>query len=114
MQFIRLGEFYAVARITGSHDNLLQLQLSVGPQSSVTCEQLGVLNSPRSRLLDEGKVLAATLEGVAKANALLGTSYAVLRIRYIPNDSGPETVYGFLASSIIQHLHAGKEFGSAP
>ncbi|WP_157582402.1 hypothetical protein [Rhodanobacter spathiphylli] len=113
MQFVRKGDLLSVARITGSHDNLLQLRLSTNVVASPVVECLPARRSLNREALDLSKVLAAVIEGLAAVNQELGTSYSATHIRYVPNDSPPETVYGFLAMSLVRHLASGGKFVEA-
>ncbi|MFC5524114.1 hypothetical protein ACFPPA_00005 [Rhodanobacter ginsengisoli] len=113
MQFVRKGDLLSVARITGSHDNLLQLRLSTGAAASPVVECLPGRRSFNHETLDLNKVLVAVLEGLAAVNQELGTSYSATHIRYVPNDSPPETVYGFLAMSLVRHFATGGTFVEA-
>jgi len=113
MQFVRKDDLLSVARITGSHDNLLQLRLSTSSATSPVVECLPAHRSFNRGTLDLNKVLAAVLEGLAAVNRELGTSYSATHIRYVPNDSPPETVYGFLAASLVHHLASGGTFVEA-
>jgi hypothetical protein len=116
MQYVRLGEFFAVSRITGPSHNLLQMRLSNSPQGPIICEQLSATGVCRHGTLNEDAIAMAVLEGVTLANSQLGSSYVVSHIRYVENDTPPETVYGMLAVKILQHVHSGGVFvpGSAP
>ena len=110
MDFMRIGEFLAVSRITGPRHNMLQLKLGAGPQGMPICEALppqgGCIHEP----LDEAKVVAFVLEGVADANLKFGSQHSVTNIRYVKNDTRPEVVYGFLAHEIVKHLQSKGEF----
>lgn len=54
-----------------------------------------------------GEYLAvALLEGVVEANARLDTELAVAHIRYVGDDSRPESIYRFMASELVQHFAA--------
>ncbi len=110
MQFVRLGAYLAVARITGPSHNLLQVRLGVGPQEKPECERLPVQVGHTGEPLDESKLVACVLEGVAEANKKFECKHAVTHIRYAENDSKPESVYAYLATEIIERLESGGEF----
>lgn len=110
MHFVRLGEYFAVSRITGPQHNLLQLRLCEDEQGQPSCEQLPPQGECRHEPLIESKIISSVIEGAAEANQRLGTSYAITHIRYIENDTKPEVVYGYMAMKLIEHLHAGGIF----
>jgi hypothetical protein len=110
MRYVRLGEFLAVSRITGPTHNLLQLKLLSSPAGDLVCEQLAGQGGCRHAPLDEESLIRFVLEGVQLANSRLGTSYAVSHIRYVQDDTPPEAIYGFLATSLLEHLHSGGAF----
>jgi hypothetical protein len=116
MHYVRLGEFLSVSRITGPAHNLLQLKLLPSPAGELVCEQLARQGGCRHPPLDEESLIEFVLEGVELANRRLGTSYAVSHIRYVRDDTPPEAIYGFLATSLLEHLHRGGSFepGTAP
>jgi hypothetical protein len=111
MQFIRIGEYLAVSRITGPRHNLLQLRLASERQATaVECEKLPPVGSCVHAPLDEQTLIAKVLEGVALANAELGTAYSVTHIRYVANDTKPESAYAYMALKLIERLARGGEF----
>ena len=110
MHFSRNGEFFSVSRITGPHHNLLQIRLSKGDADATALECLPAIGSCTHPPLDSDKLLVAVLEGIAKANLELGTAYWAAHVRYVGNDTPPESVYGFLALSIVRHLESGGTF----
>jgi len=110
MQYVRLGEFLAVARITGPTHNLLQIRLATFDEEPLVCERLQASGGCRHTPLNEEALVQSVLEGASETNERLGTSYVVSHIRYVENDTPPESVYGHLAGCILEHLHAGGEF----
>lgn len=110
MQFVKLGEFLAAARITGPTHNLLQIRFSNSSQESLICECLPATSGCRHAPLDEEAIIKSVIDGIAEANQQLGSTYTISHIRYVENDTKPETVYGFLVKSILEHLHSGGEF----
>lgn len=110
MQFVRIGKYLAISRITGPTHNLLQTQIATGEQQPPFCECLPPVGNCKHAPLSEAALISAILEGVALANERFGTSYCVTHIRYIENDTGPESVYGFLALELISHLERGGKF----
>lgn len=110
MQFVRVGEYLAVSRITGPHHNLLQVRLSSGVQEKPHCERLPPMGRCVHERLDEEELIGRVLEGVSQANERLGTWYSVTHIRYVENDTKPEMVYGFLVLKLIEHMESGGVF----
>jgi hypothetical protein len=113
MQFIRVGEFLAVSRITGPRHNLLQLRLSNQPQGIPVCECLPPIGQCQHEPLEESELVANVLQGVSDANSRHGTSHSVSHIRYVKNDTKPEVVYAYMALKLIEHLESGGEFTRA-
>jgi len=109
MQFVQHGEFLTVARITGVTHNLLQIRLDRNA-CRPTCERLPPTGGCKHKPLDEDALVRYVLQGVAEANNELGTDYSVADIRYVENDTPPETAYRFMAISIIKRFHLGGEF----
>ncbi|MGH9752193.1 MAG: hypothetical protein ACREA2_05360, partial [Blastocatellia bacterium] len=109
MHFSRDDKFFSASRITGPTHNLLQIRLSKGSAPGPTCVRLPPQGSCVHAPLDEAKVVAAVLEGVAIANKDLGADYAVTHVRYVENGTPPEAVYALLARSIIQRIESGLE-----
>ena len=100
MQFSRNGHAVQVVRITGPAHNLLRLELGTAPGA------LGVrvLDGTGPTLLGADQVAREVLNGVADANAALGTSVGVRGITYVASDSPPTSVYRDLARALIEHL----------
>jgi hypothetical protein len=110
MQFLRLGEFLAVSRITGPRHNLLQLRVSNQPQGVLVCECLPAVGQCEHEPLSESELVASVLQGVSEANSHHGTRHSVSHIRYVKNDTKPEVVYAYMALKLIEHLESGGEF----
>jgi hypothetical protein len=112
MQFVRLGAYLAVTRITGPSHNLLQIRLGPGSRERPECECLPAQGNgnPEKEPLDELKIVAGVLEGVDAANKMFGCKHEVTHIRYVEGDSRPESVYAYLATKIIEQLESGGEF----
>lgn len=110
MQFLRIGEFLAASRITGPQHNLLQVRLGNGAQEVPTCECLPSIGQSRHEPLDEAALVAHVLQGVSEANSRHESKYSVLHIRYVKNDSKPESVYAYLALKLVEHLESGGAF----
>jgi len=113
MQFIRIGEYLTVSRVTGPVHNLLQLKVTTAPVAPSVCEPLPSIGKQAPSLLNEALVVAAVAAGLSEANTRLGTSYAASHIRYVVDDSLPESIYAHLASALITHLACGGTFNAA-
>jgi hypothetical protein len=113
MQFSRLDNFLVASRITGPHHNLLQLRLGKGVVSSPVLDCLPAVGNCTHAPIDPARLMASVIEGVFLANQELGTDYVATHIRYVSNDTPPETTYGFLALAIVRHLESGGAFTSA-
>ena len=109
MQFHRIGEYLATSRITGPRHNLLQLRLASGSAAAIECEKLPPVGSCVHEPLDEQALIANVLQGVAEANAELGTVYSVTHIRYVANDTKPENAYAYMAYKLVHWLASEAE-----
>lgn len=108
MHFSQRDTFYQISRITGPTHNFLALDLAEHNEySKPAIEQLPPHGECRHAPLDEQRLLDAVIEGVEQANRRFGTHFIVRAVRYVANDTGPETVYGYLALSIVERLHSG-------
>jgi hypothetical protein len=110
MQYIQSGEYLGVVRITGPTHNLLQVRLQRAVQGTPVCERLPPVGPAVRKALSESAIMASVLAGVALANERRGSGYAVTHIRYMPDDSGPESMYCELACGIVEHLVSGGAF----
>ena len=116
MQFVKLGEYFGAVHISGITHNLLKVRLiECDQEAMVNCECLPPNGDCRHKPIDEQALVKFVLSGVAHANEKLGTSYRVTHIQYVENDTPPESKYGYMACSIVEHLHAGEvwEVGGA-
>lgn len=114
MQFVRIGEYLAVSRITGPRHNRLQVRLSTESQLAPVVECLPPQGGCTHEPMNEAEIVAHVLEGVAEANAKLGCRYSVTHIRYTENDTKPEVVYAYMALTIVEYLASGGEFVQRP
>lgn len=111
MQFARIGDFFAVTHITGPKHNLLQVRLARGRQiEAPSCEVLPPVDGCTHPALDQELLVQQVLNGVATANARLGTDYVVTHIRRVQNDTGPEVLYAYLAKELVERVDQGGEF----
>lgn len=100
MQFSRSGDAVQVVRITGPAHNLLRLELGATPGS------IQVQNLDRSgpALLQASEVEREVMNGVADANAALGTSIVVHGICYVSSDTPPVAIYRDLARALVERF----------
>lgn len=110
MQFIRMGDYLAVSRITGPKHNLLQLRLGSAGQADPACECIPRPGSTTPQPLDERELVASVLKGVSAANAQLGCKHEVTHIRYAAGDSKPESIYEYMAFKLVEALETGHAF----
>ena len=109
MQFVRDGEFYKVARITGPTHNFLGLSLErARPDHLPDVEALDM--AAGSGRLDAARVVEAAQRGVAAANEALGSEFLLVKVMFVSDDSPPEDVYESLAEAIIRELVHGTAF----
>lgn len=113
MQFVRHGDFLTAARITGPTHNLVSIRLGAPIDELTSCECFPAAGGCRHGSLSKPEIIRHVLKGAAEANEHLGTSYAVLGIRYVENDTPPESAYWLMARAIIEHLHGGGQFAPA-
>jgi hypothetical protein len=113
MQFVQVGEFLAAIKTTGPKHNLLQLRLGYAPQEVPVCERLPSVSRCRHAPLDESELIASVLLGVSEANFRFGSHHSVTHIRYVEDDTKPESVYMELASRLIERLETGGVFTKA-
>lgn len=112
MRFIFDGVCHKVSRITGPTHNFLSLRLEVGKgQGEIQIEKVKLSGEAS---LDEVRVVDEVLAGVEEANQCYGTSFVIVALQFVENDSGPETVYKFLALSIVERLASGLPFTEVP
>ncbi len=106
MQFSRRDEFYQVSHITGPKHNFLALAI-MNNRSANSAPIITSLPSVGQCLhppLNQQQILRAVMEGVSTANTRFGTQFAVQRVQYLANDTGPEGLYGVLALKLIERL----------
>jgi len=108
MRFGQTDGFLVASLITGSKHVLLQLRLANEAQAVVPCEALPAIGNFPHRELDAGLIAEAVLNGVAEANARVGSSLYPSHVRYVSDDTGPEGVYGVLAAALVEEVASGR------
>lgn len=76
----------------------------------MSCEKIGNLTEGNENLLDENDVVAAVLEGLAKANERFRKNYAITNIRYAETDTKPESIYSVLCQELVNQLETNNDF----
>lgn len=106
MQFSRDGEWYQVVRITGPAHNLLALKFGEPHASGLVFDRMSISNEAPT--IDDDDVQRQVLEGVAEANAHLGTSHEIAAIRFVTTDTPSPDVYCSLAKTIVEQMAEGR------
>jgi hypothetical protein len=114
MNFVRRGEYLVVTRETGNQWNYLMIRPDNTYVGRPICMRYTRPDSLQNRPLIESEVIDAVLAGVSEANERLSANYSISHMRYIENDSPPESIYTYLASALIERLHSGGEFKDGP
>jgi len=104
MQFIRVSNYFKVARVTGPSHNMLAIEFCEADETSqIVVESLPSVGDEPAALLPDA-VRQNVAEGVSEANQRFRTNYTVKRMQFVRNDSPPVETYRLLASSIIERL----------
>ncbi|MDQ1834241.1 hypothetical protein [Massilia scottii] len=102
MQFIRSGDAYQVARVTGPQHNLLGISLGDGTDA-VDVVALPIRAGEHARV-DRNDVLAQVMAGLQTANHALDKRYAIARILFVPSDTPSSSVYAMLTVELIRRI----------
>lgn len=105
MQFMRDGDFYKVARITGAQHNFLSLRLSE-VRSDIEVVPLPI-KLGETVMVSASSVLGQVKSGLALANEELGQEYYISCVQYVPSDTPSNSIYEGLTVELIRRLHAG-------
>lgn len=108
MQFIKDNDFYKVARITGPTHNFLAIRMS--ERKCVTQVTPLPIKQGEVERLDGKKVLAQVLNGLDEVNHELGKEYYVSEVQFVPSDTEPSSVYGFMVCELIKQIDSNGEF----
>jgi hypothetical protein len=112
MYFVRQGDFIGVVRISGVENNLL-LRLGEASGAEPIVVRLPAVESGKSSGLEEDRLVAAVLRGVATANSSLHKALVVTHIRYVAADTPSVATYESLAEAIVRQVcDGGKVAGS--
>lgn len=106
MQFVKDGEIYKVARITGVQDNLLGITLADAP-TKIDLVALPASDARKAKT-NPDEVLRQVAEGLSEVNLELGSNYHVSKIFYLPHESAANSVYKLLIVELIRRIDAGE------
>lgn len=106
MQFVKSGDVYKVARITGVQDNLLGVTFS---DHQVEIEVIAFATDDAKKVkAGPEEVLRQVTEGLADINLELGKSYCLSKIFYLPYESAANSVYRLLITELVRKVDAGQ------
>ncbi|MEW8229297.1 MAG: hypothetical protein AB2745_03160 [Candidatus Thiodiazotropha endolucinida] len=108
MQFIKDGDVYKVARITGSQDNILGVSFS-DQEVNIEVVEWDVKRGAKVKSSSD-QVLEQVVSGLREANQALGKNYFLSKIYFLPSDSSSNLVYAFLIQELVEQLDRGGEF----
>ncbi len=108
MQFVKDGNVYKVARMTGSQDNILGVSFSE-QETAVEVVEWDVKNDLKART-SSAQVLDQVLSGLKLVNDALGKRYYLSKIYFLPSDSASNSVYEFLIQELVKHFDSGNKF----
>ncbi|MGI9278032.1 MAG: hypothetical protein ACR2PX_00120 [Endozoicomonas sp.] len=100
MQFVKDGDVYKVARMTGSQDNILGISFSEHEVNVDVVEwdvkQGAIVKSSSSQVLEQ------VLSGLKLVNDDLGKKYHLSKIFFLPSDNASNSVYEFLLQELVK------------
>jgi hypothetical protein len=102
MQFSKQNNLIRVARVAGPSHNFLALELAETAHNTEVDELAG----DGRRTLEPDDVRREVLNGVAEAARSLGLQVTVGRLKFVPSDTGPASIYRALAGALIEHFEA--------
>lgn len=106
MQFVKSGEVYKVARITGVQDNFLGITLT-DQQVEIELVALPVDKSGSVKISPD-ELLRQVMDGLSEVNLELGKDYRLAKLFYSPQESASHDVYKLLISELIRKIDAGR------
>lgn len=102
--------FFHAQHITGPTHNLLRLKLARGAPRAFAVTVLPPVGDCRHHDgLTAEEVLPAIRQGLADANAALGTDFAVEAAEIVENDSRRRGIYEYLTYKIIEKAAGGAQ-----
>jgi hypothetical protein len=102
-----------VSRLTGPTHNLLQVDLT-DATGEPSIEALPAIGAMPAKPLEANEILRRVIAGVDAANREFGTSYRVGTVRFVADDSCPESIYQDLAFALIKGLASGEAIAERP
>jgi hypothetical protein len=102
-----------VSRLTGPTHNLLQVDLT-DATGEPSIEALPAIGAMPAKPLEANEILRRVIAGVDAANREFGTSYRVGTVRFVADDSRPESIYQDLAFALIKGLASGEAIAERP
>ena len=104
MQFVKSGEVYKVARITGVQDNFLGVTLAEHP-AGIELVAFPIPGNASVKASPE-EVLKQVIEGLSEVNLELGKDYRLAKVFYSPQENPSNAVYKLLISELIRRIDA--------
>ncbi len=111
MKFIKEGDIYKVARITGTQDNILGISLAENDTDIEIVEWN--IKEGSQRKSSSHEVFEQVLKGLKKTNEELGKNYKLSKIYFLPTDSATNSIYQHLITEIIKRIDGKGEFIAA-
>lgn len=108
MQFVKDGDVYKVARMTGSQDNILGVSFSE-QETAVEVVEWDIKKGAKVKS-SSAQVVDQVLSGLKLVNDDLGKRYHLSKIYFLPSDSASNSVYEFLIQELIKYFDSGNEF----
>lgn len=108
MQFVKNGDVYKIARITGSQDNILGVCFS-DAECDIELVEWDVKNGAVVKT-SGSQVLEQVLSGLKSVNGEIGKTYYLSKIYFLPSDRSSNSVYEFLIQELVKQLDSGGEF----
>jgi len=105
MQITQHGQYYQIVNVTSQRHNLLALLCGEGETAGPpVVERFPAIAGVEREFLDPQELLKAVLAGVERANREHGRRFRVRVLRYVENDTPPESIYSELAYRLIVHM----------
>ena len=100
---------FTAQHVTGPTHNFLRLKLERGGAREFPVTVLPPSGSCKHHEgLTADEVLPSIRAGVARANAALGTDFAVISAEIVENDSRQPAIYEYIAAKIIEQAALGR------
>lgn len=107
MQFLKDGNIYKIARITGSQDDILGVSFS---DEATEIEVIEWEVKPGAKIKSSSiQVLQQVEIGLNEINQILDKSYFLSKIYYLPSDSSSNAVYHLLIQELVKRIDHDEE-----